>query len=153
MNSWSVSSIRSFHQCSLAWWFTRNDVRPEFKPLALAEGAAMHEVLAHHLRGVKDGATHDNLVEEGVPEGWLEPHIAGGAVVPRQPALPAPRRIPRREDSGELWFVDGRVSADAMAAFCDRLGCRFARVRGGSPSRSDDAGTSAAPDGMKDLPR
>jgi len=57
MKSWSVSSIRQFHQCSLAWYFKRAGVAEEFKPLALAEGAAMHEVLAHHLRGMKDGMT------------------------------------------------------------------------------------------------
>ncbi|MCK6479111.1 MAG: PD-(D/E)XK nuclease family protein [Planctomycetes bacterium] len=57
MQSWSVSSIRQFHQCSLAWFFKRIGVREEFKPVALAEGAAMHEALAHHLRGMQDGKT------------------------------------------------------------------------------------------------
>ncbi len=59
MRSWSVSSIRSFHACQLAWWFRRTGVPPEFTPVALVEGIVLHEALAHHLRGVRDGAVPD----------------------------------------------------------------------------------------------
>lgn len=56
MRSWSVSSIRSFHGCQLAWWFQRTGVAPEFKPLALVEGTAIHAAIEHHLVGLRDGA-------------------------------------------------------------------------------------------------
>jgi len=81
MNSWSVSSIRSFHQCSLAWFFKRTGVREEFKPLALAEGAAMHEALAYHLRGMKDGATPSEDESIEILEGAMLGQELEGEVV------------------------------------------------------------------------
>ena len=55
MRSWSVSSIRQFHGCQLAWWFQRTGVPPEFKPLALVEGTAVHAAIEQHLLGLRDG--------------------------------------------------------------------------------------------------
>ena len=81
MKSWSVSSIRQFHQCSLAWFFKRTGVREEFKPLALAEGAAMHEVLAHHLRGMKDGKTSTEEESIEILEGAMLGQELEGEVV------------------------------------------------------------------------
>jgi RecB family exonuclease len=81
MHTWSVSSIRSFHQCSLAWFFKRTGVREEFKPLALAEGAAMHEVLAHHLRGMKDGKTPPEEESIDVLEGAMLGQELEGEIV------------------------------------------------------------------------
>ena len=56
MRTWSVSSIRQFHGCQLAWWFQRTGVAPEFKPLALVAGTAVHAAIEHHLLGLRDGA-------------------------------------------------------------------------------------------------
>lgn len=56
MRSWSVSSIRQFHSCQLAWFFQRTNVPPEFKPLALVAGTAVHAAIEHHLVGLRDGA-------------------------------------------------------------------------------------------------
>ena len=55
MKSWSVSSIRTFHECSLKWWFQRTGVPAEFKPLALVAGTAVHAAIEHHLVGLRDG--------------------------------------------------------------------------------------------------
>jgi RecB family exonuclease len=55
VRSWSVSSIRQFHSCQLAWWFQRTGVAPEFKPLALVEGTAVHAAIEQHLLGLRDG--------------------------------------------------------------------------------------------------
>lgn len=57
MRSWSMSSIRQFHGCQLAWWFKRTGVEPEFKALALVEGTVLHAVLAFHLQGTRDKNT------------------------------------------------------------------------------------------------
>ena len=54
MRSWSVSSIRSFHGCQLAWYFRRTDVKPEFQPLALVEGTVLHAARAVTLMGNKE---------------------------------------------------------------------------------------------------
>ena len=64
MRSWSISSIRSFHACQLAWWFQRTGVAPEFKPLPLVEGTAMHAAIEQHLLGLRDGGGPSE--EEGV---------------------------------------------------------------------------------------
>lgn len=50
MRSWSVSSVRQFLSCSLAWYFRRTGVPAETRPLALVEGSVLHEVLAEDLR-------------------------------------------------------------------------------------------------------
>ena len=55
MRSWSVSAVRQFHACQLAWWFKRTGVQEEFRPLPLVEGIVLHEALAHHLRGLQQG--------------------------------------------------------------------------------------------------
>jgi len=114
MKSWSVSSIRSFHQCSLAWFFKRTGVREEFKPLALAEGAAMHEVLAHHLRGMKDGATptEEESIEvlEGAMFGQeLEGEVAYGAKKGRDEILERLKTLFRHWRS--TLKVEGTVAA------------------------------------------
>jgi RecB family exonuclease len=54
VRSWSVSSIRQFHSCQLAWWFQRTGVAPEFRPLALVEGTAIHAAIEQHLVGLRD---------------------------------------------------------------------------------------------------
>ena len=64
MRSWSVSSIRSFHSCQLAWWFQRTGVAAEFKPLPLVEGTAIHAAIEQHLLGLRDGGGPSE--EEGV---------------------------------------------------------------------------------------
>jgi hypothetical protein len=64
VKSWSVSSIRQFHSCSLAWFFQRTGVAPEFKPLALVEGTAIHAAIEHHLLGLREGNVPGE--EEGV---------------------------------------------------------------------------------------
>jgi RecB family exonuclease len=64
VRSWSISSIRQFHACSLAWYFQRTGVQPEFKPLALVEGTAVHAAIEHHLLGLRDGNVPGE--EEGV---------------------------------------------------------------------------------------
>jgi hypothetical protein len=56
VKSWSVSSIRSFHGCQLAWWFRRTGVKEDFKPLALVEGIVLHEAIAETLRALRQGA-------------------------------------------------------------------------------------------------
>lgn len=60
MRSWSVSSIRTFHECQLKWWLRREGAPEDFKPLALVEGIVLHEVVAEHLRRIRDG---DELTE------------------------------------------------------------------------------------------
>ena len=55
MRSWSVSSIRQFHSCQLAWWFRRQGVPEESRSLALLEGTVLHAVLAFDLRGRRVG--------------------------------------------------------------------------------------------------
>jgi len=114
VQSWSCSSIRSFHQCSLAWFFKRTGVREEFRPLALAEGSAMHEVLAHHLRGMKDGATpsEEESIEilEGAMLGQeLEGEVAYGAKKGRDDILERMKTLFRHWRS--TLKVDGTVAA------------------------------------------
>jgi RecB family exonuclease len=55
VKSWSVSSIRQFHSCQLSWFFQRTGVAPEFKPLALVAGTAVHAAIEQHLLGLRDG--------------------------------------------------------------------------------------------------
>jgi len=59
MRSWSVSSVRQFLSCSLAWYFRRTGVPPETRPVALVEGTVLHDVIAEDLRHRKEGASFD----------------------------------------------------------------------------------------------
>ncbi len=59
MRSWSVSSVRGFLNCSLAWFFRRTGVPPETRPVAMCAGVALHEVLAEDMRHRKEGASFD----------------------------------------------------------------------------------------------
>ena len=114
MHSWSVSSIRSFHQCQLAWFFKRTGVKEEFKPLALAEGAAMHEVLAHHLQGMKDGQTPSEeecieVLEGAMFAQELEGEVAYGAKKSRDSILERMMALYRHWRA--TLKVDGTVAA------------------------------------------
>jgi CRISPR/Cas system-associated exonuclease Cas4 (RecB family) len=56
VKSWSVSSVRRYHSCSLAWWRRRVGAKEDFTPSALVEGIVLHEAIAEHLRSLRDGA-------------------------------------------------------------------------------------------------
>ena len=66
MRSWSVSSIRLFQGCELAWRWKTSDIEPEFKPLPLVEGTVLHAVLAFHVQRMRDGKTRGADADHGV---------------------------------------------------------------------------------------
>ena len=80
MRTWSVSSIRQFHSCQLAWWFQRTGVAPEFKPLALVAGTAVHAAIEHHLLGLRDGAVPSEEEDVELLRAAYFSEEAGGAI-------------------------------------------------------------------------
>ncbi|MGB1035551.1 MAG: SDR family oxidoreductase, partial [Primorskyibacter sp.] len=74
VRSWSVSSVRGFLSCSLAWYFRRTGVQPETRPVALVEGSVIHEVIAR--AGQLDvvinnaGVMQESRIEDMSPEDW-----------------------------------------------------------------------------------
>jgi hypothetical protein len=80
VKSWSVSSIRQFHSCQLAWRFQRTGVPAEFKPLALVAGTAVHAAIEHHLVGLRDGVVPSEAEDVELLRATYFAEEAGGPI-------------------------------------------------------------------------
>lgn len=153
MRSWSVSSIRTFHECQLKWWFRRTGAPEEFKPLALVEGIVLHEAVAEHLRSVRDGTSLSDADAASLLEAVFFSQETGtpirfgektrDEVLGRLAALLRHWRATFRPD-GEIVAVEEEVRAEFPGIGLPMIGYVDLVVRGAEGDRVIDFKATAA---------